>query len=68
MIRFVIFVLSPEPQKPQMKNFTGWTGTDTRTAYIGATEKYQITRIRVLKNSHAGGNLNLLELSVIGEE
>ncbi len=49
-------------------DFTGWTGTDTRTAYIGATEKYQIIRIRVLKNSHAGGNLNLLELSVIGEE
>ncbi len=49
-------------------DFTGWTGTDTRTAYIGASEKYQVIRVRVLKNSYAGGHLNLLELSVIGKE
>ncbi|MCY4561085.1 MAG: DUF4998 domain-containing protein [Flavobacteriaceae bacterium] len=49
-------------------DFSGWTGTDTRTAYIGATEKYQVIRIRVLKNSSPEGNLNLLELSIIGKE
>ena len=49
-------------------DFTGWTGTDTRTAYIGATEKYEFIRVRVLKNSSSGGDLNLLELSVIGKE
>ncbi|MCE4566413.1 hypothetical protein INQ51_18985 [Maribellus sp. CM-23] len=49
-------------------DWTGWKGTDTRIAYIGATEKYQYMRIRVLKNSDSGNNLNLLELSIIGKE
>ncbi len=50
-------------------DLSGWTGKETRTAHIGATEKYQYMRIRVLKNS-AGDNshMNLLELSVIGKE
>jgi len=50
-------------------DLTGWTGKDIRIGYVGATEKYQYMRIRVLKNSAGEPNyFNIMELSIIGKE